>query len=162
MICSAGENLAHGIVDSPDKVAQYGEVIHREGKRLTDMVEQVLEFAGAQSGHERYEFRPTEVAQFIDDAVAACQVQIQESNFKIDKAIEPDLPPVHGDAPALRRAMQNLISNAIKYGKNGGDGWARIGAQVLGEKVRGHHRRSRLGDQLVRRSPHLRTFLPWP
>jgi signal transduction histidine kinase len=104
VICSAGENLAHGIVDSPGKVAQYGEVIHREGRRLTEMVEQVLEFAGAQSGRERYEFRPTEVAKFIDDAVAACQVQIQESDFEIDKAIEAELPPVHGDAAALRRA----------------------------------------------------------
>jgi signal transduction histidine kinase len=135
VICSAGENLADGIVDSPGKVAQYGEVIHREGKRLTDMVEQVLEFAGAQSGRERYEFRPTGVAQFIEGAIAGCQLQIQERDFRIETAIEPNLPEVNGDSAALRRAMQNLISNAIKYDKNDGKhGWARISAQTAGEK----------------------------
>jgi signal transduction histidine kinase len=62
-------------------------------------------------------------------------VQIQESDFKIDKAIEPDLPPVHGDAAALRRAMQNLIGNAIKYRKNNGARrWARISAQASLER----------------------------
>jgi len=128
VICSAGENLAHGIVNSPRKVAQYGEVIHREGRRLTDMVEQVLEFAGAQSGRQRYEFRPTDVADFIDGSVTACQTQIQERNFNIETLIDPNVPPVHGDGAALRRAMQNLISNAIKY--DGENRWARISAQT--------------------------------
>jgi signal transduction histidine kinase len=132
VICSAGENLAHGIVDSPGKVAQYGEVIHREGKRLTDMVEQVLEFAGAQSGREHFEFRPTDVTEFVDGAVAACQLQIQEKDFKIEKRVEPDLPLIHGDGAALRRVMQNLIGNAVKYGKNNGaQPWALITAQTV-------------------------------
>jgi len=128
VICSAGDNLAHGIIDTPQKAAQYGEVIYREGRRLTDMVEQVLEFAGAQSGGPRYEFRPTDVKAFIDGAVAACQAQIQERNFQLETLIAPDVPPVLGNGAALRRAVQNLISNAIKY--DGEDGWARISAQT--------------------------------
>jgi signal transduction histidine kinase len=136
VICSAGENLAHGIVDSPEKVAQYGDVIHREGKRLADMVEQVLEFAGAQSGRERYEFRPTGVAEFIEGAVSACRVQIQEKDFSVEMVIEPNLPAVQADGAALRRAMQNLIGNAIKYGgKNGTQRWARVSAQTSDEKA---------------------------
>lgn len=128
VICSAGENLADGIVDSPAKVAQYGEVVYREGRRLTEMVEQVLEFAGAQSGRQRYDFRPTEVADIVDGAVAACQPQIPETGFSIETAIDPNLPPVSGDKGALKRALQNLISNAIKYG--GENRWARVSAQV--------------------------------
>jgi signal transduction histidine kinase len=138
VICSAGDNLAHGIVESPEKVAQYGEVINREGRRLTDMVEQVLEFAGAQSGWQRYEFRPTDVAELIAGAVAASQTQLQESDFRLETLIPSDLPKVSGDRAALRRAMQNLISNAIKYG--GDSRWARINAQTAkgeqGEEVR--------------------------
>jgi signal transduction histidine kinase len=133
VICSAGENLADGIVDAPEKVAQYGEVIYREGRRLTDMVEQVLEFAGAQSGRQRYEFRATDVRDFIAGAIAACETQIQERDFQIEELIEPNLPPVHGNSAALRRAMQNLISNAIKY--DGANRWARIAAHTaVGER----------------------------
>lgn len=129
VICSAGENLADGVVESPAKVANYGQVIYREGRRLTDMVEQVLEFAGAQSGQQRYEFRPTSVADFIHNAVAACEAQMQEADFSVEIVIEPNLLSVKGDGAALKRAMQNLIGNAIKY--DGEHRWARISAQVL-------------------------------
>jgi signal transduction histidine kinase len=128
VICSAGENLADGIVDSPAKVAQYGDVVYREGRRLTDMVEQVLEFAGAQSGQQRYEFRSTDVSHFINSAVAACEAQIKETGFNVETKIEEDLPTVRGDAAALKRAVQNLISNAIKYDSE--SRWVRISAQV--------------------------------
>jgi signal transduction histidine kinase len=126
VICSAGENLAHGIVDGPAKVAQYGDVIYREGRRLTDMVEQVLEFAGAQSGQQRYDFRPVNVAEVINRAVAACQSSKRE--FTIETSLEQNLPAVRGDAAALGRALQNLISNAIKY--DGQNHWARISAEA--------------------------------
>jgi signal transduction histidine kinase len=129
VICSAGQNLADGIVDSPGKVAQYGEVVYREGRRLTNLVEQVLEFAGAQSGQQRYEFRSRDVSHIIKSAVAACQTQIEERNFSLETVIEPNLPPVRGDETALKRALENLISNAIKY--DGESHWARIHAQVL-------------------------------
>lgn len=128
VICSAGENLADGIVDNPEKVAQYGDVIYREGRRLTDMVEQVLEFAGAQSGRQRYELRATDVKGFIDGAVAACQAQIHERGFTLETSVETNLPPINGNGAALRRVMQNLISNAIKY--DGANRWARITAHT--------------------------------
>ena len=126
VICSAGENLAHGIVDSQSKVAQYGDVIYREGRRLTDMVEQVLEFAGAQSGQQRYDFRRVNVTEVIDRAVAACETQSRGS--RIETEVDPNLPTVQGDAAALGRALQNLISNAIKY--DGQSRWARVSAQT--------------------------------
>lgn len=128
VICSAGENLADGIVESPEKVAQYGDVVYREGRRLTDMVEQVLEFAGAQSGQQRYEFRSTDVSHFINSAVAACQAQIAEKNFSVETMIDPNVPPVRGDDAALKRAVQNLVSNAIKY--DGESRWVRLSAQL--------------------------------
>ena len=128
VICSAGENLADGIVDTPQKAREYGDAIYREGRRLTDMVEQVLEFAGAESGRQRYEFRPIQVTDFINAAVAACKTQIQEKQFKVETLIAPDVPLVRGDSAALRRALQNLISNAIKY--DGQNRWLRISAQT--------------------------------
>ncbi len=128
VICSAGENLAHGIVDSPGKVTQYGGVIYREGRRLTDMVEQVLEFAGAQSGRQRYDLRPVNVTEVINRAVAACQSS--KGGFSIETSLDPNLSVVRADAAALQRALQNLISNAIKY--DGQSHWARVSAQTFG------------------------------
>jgi signal transduction histidine kinase len=126
VICSAGENLADGLVETPDKTKQYGEVIHREGRRLAEMVEQVLEFAGAQSGKQRFEFRNVNVGSIIEEAIAASQPQIKEANFKVETAIQANLPQIRVDSLALRRVLQNLISNAIKY--DGKNKWARVSA----------------------------------
>ena len=132
VICSAGENLADGVVNNPAKVADYGKVIHEEGRRLTDMVEQVLEFAGAQSGRRRYEFRPVQVAQLLAEALSGCDAQIKRAKVEVEKAIAPDLN-VDGDPAALTQALQNLISNAIKYGSN--KRWVRIRADASANEV---------------------------
>jgi signal transduction histidine kinase len=108
------------------------------------MVEQVLEFAGAQSGQQRYEFRPISAAHLINGSLAACEAQIQEQDFNVETVIEGNLPPVRGDGAALKRALQNLISNAIKY--DGENHWARISAQ-LGTGAQGNEVRVAIEDR---------------
>ena len=50
VICSAGENLADGVVADAPQVRRYGALIETEGRRLGDMVERVMAFAGISSG----------------------------------------------------------------------------------------------------------------
>ena len=52
---------------------------------------------------------------------------LENSGFKIEKTIEPDIPPVLADSNALHQALQNLVDNAVKYGRN----LVRISAQKL-------------------------------
>ena len=129
VICSAAENLADGVIDSRDQIKRYGGLIRDEGRRLTGMVEQVLEFAGAQSGRKNYELRPTELTQVIEDAIAACHLQLADGDFEIERKIAPHLPTVEADAAALSRAIQNLLSNAMKY--DGGSRWIGLSAELL-------------------------------
>lgn len=128
VICSAGENLADGLVHDPQKARQYGTVIYGEGRRLTEMVEQVLAFASVQSGQRRYELQPVEVADLLEGAIQLVQHQLHEGGYTLELAIAPDLPPLHVDATALKRSLQNLISNAMKYG--GSARWIGVGATL--------------------------------
>jgi len=118
VICSAGENLADGVIDDRRQVRRYGEVIHREGRRLAEMVEQVLEFAGAESGRRELKLAPVAVECVIDAALAACRAGAQAGDppFEVERDVPGDLPPVLADASALGRSLQNLLSNALKYG----------------------------------------------
>jgi signal transduction histidine kinase len=128
VICSAGENLADGVVPDAQRARQYGAVIHNEGRRLAEMVDQALEFAGAQSGRKTFAPRPVEVRDLVDRAMAACRPQLRDSGFVIEEQIAPDLPLVLVDAAEISRALQNLIRNAIKYG--GDRRWIGLQSQV--------------------------------
>ncbi|MGE0129887.1 MAG: sensor histidine kinase [Blastocatellales bacterium] len=144
VICSAAENLADGVIDNRDQIKRYGGLIRDEGRRLTGMVEQVLEFAGAQSGRKAYELRPTELNQVIEDAVAACHLQLTEGGFEIEKEIAANLPMVKADAAAIRRAIQNLLSNAMKY--SGDSRWIGLRAESV-KTANGDEVRVRISDR---------------
>ena len=132
VICSAGENLADGVIDDRGQVRRYGEVIRDEGRRLAEMVEQVLEFAGAQSGRREFDLAPVAVGSLIDAALAACRAGARpgEAVCEIVRDVPGDLPPVMADASALGRSLQNLLSNAVKYG--GESRWVKLSASANG------------------------------
>ena len=111
VIRSAADNLADGVVHDEERIRQYGQLMRREGLRLTDLVEQTLEFAGLQSGQRTMTVRPVEIGPILREIAATAAADVT-----VDVAIADSLPPVAGDEAALRRVFQNLVGNAIKYG----------------------------------------------
>lgn len=134
VIYSAGENLADGVAKDKEQVSRYGDLIKGEGKKLSAMVEQILEFAGARSGKKKYNFAKADLAEITRDAVAACSSIASEKDFVLDTAIPETLPIGRADSEALLRAVQNLIANSIKY--SNGSRWARVAAENGGGTVK--------------------------
>src|SRR5262249_16769476 len=92
VICSAGDNLADGLIATPSQVKRYGGLIRNEGKRLSQMVEQILYFGGIQSGRAKYQPKPVEVASVIQRALKDCQASVVESGCEVDEKIDAGLP----------------------------------------------------------------------
>jgi signal transduction histidine kinase len=134
VIYSAGENLSDGVIREENKISNYGGLIKREGKKLSDMVEQILEFAGARSGKRKYDFRPSKIEKIIEEAIAECQPAIEEKDFTLEKEFAKNLPPVSVDEKALTQAIQNLIQNALKY--DDGEKWLKISARNGDRKIK--------------------------
>lgn len=114
VIYSAGENLADGIAKDDDQVSRYGMLIKAEGRKLSGMVEQILEFAGARSGKQKYNIVSADASEIVRDAVDECSSVAAARGFVIDTDIAESLP-IKADAGAISRAVQNLITNAVKY-----------------------------------------------
>ena len=130
VIASAADNLADGVVAGESHVKRYGSVIRREARRLGDMVEQLLRFSGLQSGRTKYKLQPVKVETAVSRALAACQPDILESGAEVYQEIQEALPPVMADPAALSHCLGNLISNAVKHGREGK--WIGIGAHLAG------------------------------
>ena len=126
VIDAAGYNFTRGHIKDAEQMARYGALIRQESRRLIEMVEQILEFAGAQAKRPQYDLQPTDLRQVIEEAMAA--PLLTESGFEIEKELPRELPTVQADPAALQRALQNLLSNAIKY--SGASRWLKVQAQA--------------------------------
>jgi signal transduction histidine kinase len=119
VIQSTSYNLAKGMIADPRRVQQYGEVIQNESRRLTQQVEQMLSFAGIQSGRQHYDLRPVRVEEIIEHALAEYAAAFAADGWQVEKRIEPELPLVMADTQALESAVKNLLQNALKYAASG-------------------------------------------
>ena len=134
VIYSAGENLADGIAKDDGQVSRYGELIKGEGKKLSAMVEQILEFAGANSGRQKFSFASVDVTEIVNDAIKECRPLIESGGFTLETDLAEDLPPIRANRSALSSAVQNLIANSVKYSNS--SKWIRISASNGGSSVK--------------------------
>ena len=128
VISSAAENIAHGVVEGKSQLEQYGFVIAAQARKLFEMVEQILLFAAIREGQQRYSLRPLEVPEILDAALSGTAGLIRTAGFHVEQQMEPDLPKIAGDLPALSQCVQNLITNALKYGSK--EKWIGIQARL--------------------------------
>jgi signal transduction histidine kinase len=117
IIRSAAYNVANGVVSDEKDVREYASMVQTEGQRLSTMVDQILTFSRTESGRETYEVQPIDVDDVVDRAVAIMSSAISQARCEVDRSIAGNLPKVKADERALTECLQNLLSNALKYGR---------------------------------------------
>src|SRR5580765_2624808 len=143
VICSAGENLADGVVADAAQVKTYGSLIEAEGRRLGDMVERVLRFAGISSGQQTQVRAAVDLSRVIADAVHGVAGDARERGVVVTVHPHAPLPATMGDAEALRSAVQNVVGNAVKYSPAGG------AVEIAAEPVAGAVITLRVADHVI-------------
>ncbi len=133
VIRSAGDNLAEGVVAADDQVREYGRLIRSEGRRLSGMVEQTLQFAAVQAGKRQYRIEVVAPAEVFHRAVEEIRPTVEEAGFSLEVELPDNLPLVAVDVSAASHALQNLIGNAVKYG--GEARWVGVSAREAGGDV---------------------------
>ncbi len=111
------ETLELGRVPSEDKARQYYRVINKESQRLTQLINNILDFSRIEAGRKEYRFAPTNVGRIVSEVLEAYRFQIEQQGFDLKVDVEPDLPEVEADSEALGQALLNLVNNAIKYSR---------------------------------------------
>jgi signal transduction histidine kinase len=128
VIRSAAQNLGDGSVTGADQTKRYGTLIEAQGRRLEDLVEQVLELAGVESRKRPSRREPVRLSDIVGAAVSDCEHAASGNNVAVSVASASGDTFVLGDPDALRRAVSNLVANAIKHG--GGDGGVAVAVAI--------------------------------
>lgn len=129
VISSAAENIAHGVVEDKQQLVRYGNTIVKQSRQLTQLVEQVLLFAATQQPQRHLAHGRVNISEVIDAALEGTSSEVAAAGFTVERRIETGLPAVNADFTALVRSLQNLITNAVKYG--GEKRWVRISATAV-------------------------------
>ncbi len=133
------EGLERGKISEPAKQREYFRFITQECRRLSSMIENVLDFARIEQGRKQYEFEPTDVAGLIEQTVKLMEPYAAERGVRLVSNVPPASCRVPGDADgdarqdaggtivatidgqAIQQALINLLDNAIKHSSSGSE-----------------------------------------
>jgi signal transduction histidine kinase len=112
------EGLESERVQGEGKQRQYFHFIVQECRRLSSLIENVLDFSRIEQNRKQYEFEETDVARLVEDTVAVMQPAAEDRRVKLvanlAQAGSGECVATI-DSQAIRQALINLIDNAIKH-----------------------------------------------
>jgi PAS domain S-box-containing protein len=104
----------------PEHVAPALEVIERNARTLTQLVDDLLDVSQIVTGRLRLQMEPLCVDRILDDVLRAVQPAADARGLHVFCDVRPGTPPVMADAARLQQVAWNLLSNAVKFTPHGG------------------------------------------
>ena len=96
------------------------ETIGEEMQRLTQLINDLLNFSRYQSGLQKLELAPCAIDDLLERALARFEEQAAEKQIELLTELELPLPRIQADSSQLDRVMDNLLHNAIRHTGTGG------------------------------------------
>ena len=96
------------------------QVIQRNAHHLLNLVNDILDLSQLDVNYMTILREPTQLREFIEDALADFRELIQERNLTLTLDIPPDLPDIYADRTRIRQVLLNLIANALRFTDVGG------------------------------------------
>lgn len=127
------ETLELGRVPHDERKRQYYQVINKESQRLTQLINNILDFSRIEAGRKEYRFARTDVGRIVHEVVDAYRFPIEQQGFALEVEVAADLPEIEVDKEAVAQAVLNLVNNALKYSRD--EKRLRIAARREGERV---------------------------
>ena len=115
------ETLQEGALEDPPAAQRFVDQIQIEVDALTQMVNELLELSKIESGRFSLERSPVAASDLLRSAAQRMQVQAERANITVRVECEENLPRVQVDSQRLEQVLINLIHNAIKFTRPGGE-----------------------------------------
>lgn len=109
------EELCDSPAPDPLKSRQYHGFMAQECRRLTGLIENVLDFARMEQGRKAYDFEPIDLSKLVETTVTTWTRYAAEKSVHLLSSIAPEPLEIEADGQALQQVLANLLDNAIKY-----------------------------------------------
>ena len=119
-IIGIAETLRDGAAGQvPENVRNQLSMIVTSGKRLANLVNEILEFVKLKNHELKIAEKPVNLYDITNVVLTICQSLVKGKPVRLLNKISPSTPLVYADENRLQQILYNLVGNAIKYTEAG-------------------------------------------
>ena len=115
------ETLNEGALEDPPAARRFLKQIETEIDNMTQLVHELLELSRIESGRVPIERRSIDPCQFLEQAIERMALQAERAGLSLRLDCAGDLPQVRVDPERIQQVLVNLIHNAVKFTRPGGE-----------------------------------------
>jgi two-component system phosphate regulon sensor histidine kinase PhoR len=105
--------------DDPEARDRFLGIMHDQGSRMARLIEDLLSLSRIEQDEHTPPAGTADLGRIVKDGADALTPLAAARSMSIDVGIDPRIPLVAGQADQLAQVVQNLLDNAVKYGRQG-------------------------------------------
>jgi two-component system, OmpR family, phosphate regulon sensor histidine kinase PhoR len=103
------------VINNPDKIKRFADIIKQENKRMNGQVEKVLQMALIDRDTINLNFSSIDLHEVINQALGNINLQVEKKDGSVSSDFKADRPVIEGDSNHISNVINNLLDNANKY-----------------------------------------------
>ncbi len=107
--------------EDPATRKEFLQIINAETERLTRLINDVLDLSRIEAGGMVWKDTILSVEKIIRDILPARRKLLEEHRLRLVLDLSPGLPPVFADPDRIQQVITNLLANAVKFSREGGE-----------------------------------------
>ncbi len=114
------ETLRGPAADDPPAQTRFLQIMAEQAARMNRLIDDLLSLSRIELTEHRPPTEWVALAELLRFTAASFEPRVKARGIRLELAVPPDLPAVLGDEDQLGQVLQNLLDNAVKYGREGG------------------------------------------
>jgi two-component system phosphate regulon sensor histidine kinase PhoR len=115
------ETLRSGAINDKEAAADFLSRIESEADRLAQMVAELTQLSRIETGQAELKMVPVDLNTLVDEVLAEMKPLAERQHVTLSRQFSSGLPRVPADRDRIRQTIINLVHNAVKFNKPGGN-----------------------------------------
>lgn len=110
------EGIMDGVADTPEKQDKYIRTIYNKANEMDTLINELTLYSKIDANRIPYNFKRINVADYFNDCAEEVGIELEAKNIKLTyiNYVDADIQII-ADPEQLRRVINNIISNSVKY-----------------------------------------------